>query len=451
MPAATRPPAKTYRPADAPPRVWLGTLLAAALLLMADGLAATPPAPARLAAASAAGAEPDTLTKAHFWTRRAARNETDPLAHLQAGNALAQLARETGDHAFNRDAERYLRAALTLGSDSYSALTGLAFVLGAQHRFTEARQAATRARDINPHAIAAWAALGDAALEQGDLPVAEQAYARLVSQDRGVFTLVRLANLAFAQGREAQALAALDEAVETGISRRVNAAEVARCLVLAGNAYFQGGRFEQAETRYQRALGMRPDDYLAIEHLAELRAAEGRLEASRALYAQIANLAAHPDLAAAWSGVERQLGDETRADTLLEQAVSGYRTAVDSGDPGYLRHLALHLADGDGGRDEAVRLAERDVQSRPTAESWAVLAWTLHRAGRSDAALNALARVSERNGVLSADSLYRSALVYRDAGDTARARRLLEQGLARRGRHPAGQEIGAALSSLPTG
>ena len=429
-------------------RVQLRALIAAALISSPCALAIAGSERAETAQPSSSPVKPsDTRLRAEFWKQRSARSAHDPLARVQAGKALLQLARETGDHALNKDAERYFRAALELGSENPAALAALAFALNAQHRFRAAVEVAARARAIDPHDDTALAALGDAEFELGNLDAVRAAYRHLLDDDRSLFALTRWANLELAEGNANGAIESLLEAAETGERRGLGAFEIARCLVLAGDLHFQRGRFRSAEPLYTRALTLWPNGYLTLEHLGELRAAQGALEESGSLYARVVEIAPQPDLLEAYSKVERALGHTRRADELLKQALEGYRRSTDGGDPSYYRHLALLLADT-GHAGESIAWARRDLELRPTAEAWAVLGWAQHQAGDHTAAERSMDTALASSAVLGPEWLYRAGMIYQRAGKSGRAEKMLRRALDERGAHPDAVSIRKALLQL---
>ena len=406
--------------------------------------------------ACSAGSDPVAPTEAPqpgpevgFWSERLDRDPYDYIARIRVATALMSDARATGDHSGYVTAEGHLRDALGIAPDCVDAHVTLAFALSAQHRFVDARKSAERALELDPDDTGAWAALGDALLETGDTAGAARAYGRVADDDRGLFALSRSANVAAAEGRFDEAVTLLREAADVGESRGLRVSEYARCRVLAGDIEFQRGRWDEAEALYQKALEAWPNGTLPLEHLAELSAAQGRLAESRELYRRAISRGSHPELSAALAVVCDELGEHAEAARLSDAALDGYRRAIDAGDVGYLRHLALHLCDTANRPAEALPFAARDAELRPCAASYVVLAWVRHCAGDRDGALRdmaaAIATGAPAPGT-DAETLWRGGVILDDAND-AHGREWLTIALARNPRSPHRAEIARRTAS----
>ena len=66
------------------------------------------------------------------------------------------------------------------------------------------------------------------------------------------------------------------------------------CCVQLGQLYFSSGDWENADKRYQAALAALPEYWSALDHLAELRAAQQKYEDAFALYEKVIARVARP-------------------------------------------------------------------------------------------------------------------------------------------------------------
>src|SRR5437867_3410868 len=126
----------------------------------------------------------------------------------------------------------------------------------------------------------ALATAGDAQLELGKYTEAERIYQKLGAEESGPALKARLARLAELKGNNEKAIELLRENV--GIP-----AETAWYRVRLGELYFRTGKLDKAAEQYEAARELRPESFLVLEHLAELRAAKGKFDEAIALYQKV--------------------------------------------------------------------------------------------------------------------------------------------------------------------
>jgi len=327
-----------------------------------------------------------------FWTARMARDPYDYISPTRLGYAYLSDARRSGDFRLYGRAESALNEALRRAPDHATALLGLASARAARHRFAEAAALARKVASAQPGDADAYAALGDAEFGAGNLREAEAAYDEVARRSPGFDADTRRANLLHAEGRLDESVALMRRALADARARDLPADSIAWCHVILGSTLFERGEYAAAETEYQAALRLTPASYLALEHLAELRAYQYRDREAIALYEQAIALAPHPDFFEAIARVHEWAGRANDAKPWHLKARDGYRAAVDAGDPGYYRHLAMYYADVERRPEDAVMWAKKDLELRHDAEAWATLAWTLQRKGDADGAREANAK-----------------------------------------------------------
>jgi hypothetical protein len=91
----------------------------------------------------------------------------DPRTYALLGLAYQQRARETGDPSYYTRSDGVLRRALALDGEEAVAISGLASLALARHRFGNALDLARRARDLTPDTARNYGAIGDALVELG--------------------------------------------------------------------------------------------------------------------------------------------------------------------------------------------------------------------------------------------------------------------------------------------
>jgi tetratricopeptide (TPR) repeat protein len=380
-----------------------------------------------LCPAVAGAGQTDDLIRFH--QGRVAADPDDALGYNRLASAYIQEARETGDVAYYGLAEKAVVRSLELvprGAPAASATTTLAAIHLARHEFKSALQLAQRAIDLGaadpaPHAIA-----GDAYIELGDYAEARRAYARLESATGARASHTRLAYLRFLNGDGDGAIADMRRALAatrgaTGEPRAWTEAQL-------GELLFHRGRLGESEAAYEAALAAYPGYHRALAGLGRVRAAQGRETEAVEHYRRALAVIPLPEYAAALGDVYTRLG---RADAATKQyALVEYIGRLNALNRAiHNRELALFYADRGTNAAAAVDLARRELDARRDVYTYDVLAWTLFKSGRPTEARDAV-REAVRLGTPDARLLFHAGMIHQALGDTAQARRYLEQALA---------------------
>src|SRR5262249_5351469 len=158
-------------------------------------------------------------------------------------------------------AEKAARRSLDLLSDvptAAPAMTLLAVVDLAKHRFRKADEQAQKALALDHREMSAYGVIGDAAFEMGDYDRAETAYAKLLNAMGTRHPHSRLAALYFIRGEPQVATEALLRAARAATDANMSRENVAWHRVQLGEAYFDVGDLAAAETAYESALSVFP-------------------------------------------------------------------------------------------------------------------------------------------------------------------------------------------------
>ncbi|GIW71992.1 MAG: hypothetical protein KatS3mg102_1534 [Planctomycetota bacterium] len=206
---------------------------------------------------------------------------TDP-KHAAAHLLLARIYRREGNHT---KAEDHLHLAITAQGESPAAYVELGRLHLARGEHAEAEKAFEAAHQLDPSAPEPWEGFAEARQARGDKELAAQAYATaaelyLARQDaRSAEALARraallaperaapLVMLGYAQeqlGKPTEALATLRRATE------LEGGQNLRAWFELGLFYQRRGELQQAAHAYRRVLELNPDNYFAMENLADL-------------------------------------------------------------------------------------------------------------------------------------------------------------------------------------
>jgi tetratricopeptide (TPR) repeat protein len=391
-----------------------------------------------LASPPAVRAGSDAATR--FFEKRVLDDPDDFVAWNKLGERLLQQFKSTFDDAL-------LRRARDCGEKSLAAVSagqnpgGLALKARVQlafHEFAAARESAVHLKRIVPGKSLPLQILGDALVELGEYEEARRAYDEMRAiEGSTVNTEARLARLAFIHGDRKAAkehlASALAEAKELS---EASPETVAWCEVQLGELAFGEGDWDGADAHYAAALASRPDDYSALEHLAELRGAQGRTDEATAMYDALIARMPRPDVVQAAGDFRVFAGKTDAGARLLQQALDAYRASMERGEIHYLHHLAGCYADSLNESAKAVECARKDFASRQSVQACDALAWALYNNGEI-AEAGQLAPRALRTGIKDAHILFHVGMIRFAAGDLAGGRAALRDAVAVNPRHNA--------------
>ncbi|MBV9658799.1 MAG: tetratricopeptide repeat protein [Verrucomicrobia bacterium] len=329
----------------------------------------------------------------------------------------------TGTLEALHEARRAARCSLEAEGDLDRNLGGLVMrtrVELAFHRCQAARADAERLIARLPNQALSFQLLGDALFQQGKLPETETAWQK--AQELGEArqtSLWHTAQLDLARGHTADALARLAAAVAAAQADRASSPEgIAWYRVQWGEAAFRSGDWPAAEQQYAAALSAAPQSYAALEHRAELRGAQGKVEEAAEQYRALIARTSRPELMQALGDLYVFNQQPDQAAPWYDQALAAYLAATRAGDETlYSHHLAGFYSDARLDAEQAVAWAERDLRERPgSPPAHDALAWALCKAGRLDEALREC-DAALANGTRDAHILYHAGIIHMCVND----------------------------------
>lgn len=360
--------------------------------------------------------------------RRIQRQPGNASAYVGLADALIRKMRETADASYLARAEEALRKAIAIAPRHAGAARHLAHVLATRHDFAAAAAEAERAVALDPTDGDAHGVLGDAYLELGDYERAGRAYDTMMRLKADLAAYSRAAALRNLRGDPRGAIRQLERAVRAGRSTAQPRESVAWAEWQLGAEHFAIGELAAAEARYRAALDTYPGYYRALAGLAQVRAAKGRDSEAVRLYEQALAVAPLPEYAAGLGDLHARAGraaDARKQYELVEHI--GRLSALDRSV--YNRELAYFYADHDVKLDTALDLAQRELAARHDIYAHDLLAWALHKAGRSREALGPMAEAL-RLGTRDARLFFHAGMIHRATADLTGARDNLSRALA---------------------
>jgi tetratricopeptide (TPR) repeat protein len=291
------------------------------------------------------------------------------------GLAYQQRARETGDPSYYTKSEESLRRALKLAPDDLIATGALGSLALSRHRFREALAIGRRAQRISPTTVRTYGVIGDALVELGRYRDAFRAFDRMVELKPNLSSYARYSYSLELRGDRRGAIKWMTFARDTAQGQPE---PYAWSSVQLGKLYWNAGRVDDAAREFRGALQVFPGYVYALDSLAQVAAARGRLRGAIALETAAVARIPLPQFVATLGDLYRLAGDTRRARDqyatigVIERLLhaNGVRTDLETA-----------LLDADHGR-ASIALARRAEAERPSIDGADVLAWTLARDGR---------------------------------------------------------------------
>src|SRR5262245_13594008 len=376
------------------------------------------------ATVSSAAVNPESTTL-RFLEQRVQSDPLDFVAHTRLSGVCIGLMRETGDLAYLDRATKSARASLAAvaAAQNPGGVAALAVAEFESHHFREALALAQQAYATDPRNTGALATTGDAQLELGNYAEAENIYQQLGASDSALPIRARLARLAELKGDNRRAIELLAQAAS-------NATDAAWYRVRLGELYFRTGDLERAGTQYEIACELRPESFLVLEHLAELRAAQRKFEEAIALYQQVVARAPRGEFFQALGDLYMFMGKPAEAKPWHDRALSAYLKSVEQGNAHYYHHLAGFYAEAQENPAESLRWARKDLEVRQSIYAHDALAWALYKNGEFARAVEEAA-LALAFGTKDAHLLFHAAMIYSRAGNLDRGGALMKEALAR--------------------
>jgi tetratricopeptide (TPR) repeat protein len=356
----------------------------------------------------------------------AVRERPDDVRSLTLlGLALQQRMRETADAAYLTRAEAAVERALRIAPRDAQAIGALGSLRLSQHRFREALVLGRRAVRLAPHTARNLGIVGDALVELGRYDEAFATFDRMAGLKPGLASYARVSYARELIGRPDAAIEAMELALDAAGGQPE---PTAWTHVELGKLHFGQGRLAPAERHFRAALAAFPGYVFALDALARVEAARGRVEPAIALARSAVAAVPLPQLVGTLGDLLRVAGREREAreqDALvgaIERLLSAHGVRTDLETALYDVDHGLRLAD-------ALDRARRAHAERPSVEADDVLAWALARNGRCGEAM----RFSERAlrlGTRDAPKVFHRGMIERCLGRHAAARASFRRALA---------------------
>ncbi|MCF0073386.1 tetratricopeptide repeat protein [Dyadobacter sp. CY261] len=211
---------------------------------------------------------PKTKEKVKELRAKIRENPSDVKPRLQIAVIYLSEARITGEHPYYYPAVlKILDDVLAIEPQNFEATTFKASVKMSQHQFAEARDLATKAREINPDNAYVYGVLVDANVELGNYTEAVTMSDKMQALKPSLEAYSRASYLREIYGNYPGAIEAMKLAVEAGLPGSEPQCWAKTTL---GHLYETTGQLKQAEIQYKEILAMRPSYAFALRGLAQV-------------------------------------------------------------------------------------------------------------------------------------------------------------------------------------
>jgi len=191
-----------------------------------------------------------------------------------------------------------------------------------------------------------------------------------------------------------------------------------------GDMYGHANRFNEAYHCYLEVLKKNPEDLYALKGIAWLAFSHDKdvKEAKRILY-YLSSLHPVPDYKLILAKIAAFENDQL----LYKKMITDYVSEIKDRRYGDMYNKYLFNIDvSDQKINEAVKIAEREVNNRPTPQSYDLLSWAYYKAGEKENALK-LAKDFVENKCFEPEAFYHLGVMYSHAGENKKAKYYLQR------------------------
>jgi tetratricopeptide (TPR) repeat protein len=362
-----------------------------------------------------------------FYQEKMRLDPESGLYQASLARTYLKMARATGEASWYLLAEQNAQQSLVkMPFENQGATIVLARVAEARHDFKQAIQLAESVSGNED----TFSILVTSNLALGRVDKAERAANALVDRIPTLGTLTLRALVQVAQGKDAEALKDLQQAIALEEPGEIGSSVWARTLL--GRLYYKQGQLTQAEQLYREALRILPEHPPALLNLAQLEVRRGNYGEAEKIYSQFAiSLQKAPNtydhvVLRGMARVKALQDDNDKTTELQNQAEARLREdLVGFGHQGELALLLLERGNP-GGAKEALSLMLKEVGNRRDPETLSILASALGKAGRWGEAQKVM-QEALRSGIRDAGLFYQAGEIEQALGNRSAADDFFQQ------------------------
>lgn len=349
----------------------------------------------------------------NFWNDRIEKDSLQLIAMAKSADANTALFHHTADIAYLKNAETLLQKSIDVAAiDKHAYMQSLAHNYISQHRFKEAQAILEDAQKVVGETDNLNFMLFDVHLELGNYNQAENHLAK--TENLSDFNyLTRMAKWQDYKGNLSATIHNMEKALIIAERSNKDALKIWTYTNLA-DYYGHDGRIKDSYNFYLKALEIEPANTYAKKGIAWITYSHEKnsAEAIRIINA-INKEYQSPDYHLLRAEIAEYEGDWNRK----TKEINSYFKAVSNKDYGvmYDYHTASILAEEDRDIPQALKLAQKEVQQRPTPQSYDLLAQALLANGDYKKALETAQQFVE-NKTYEPTALLHTAQIYKANG-----------------------------------
>lgn len=353
----------------------------------------------------------DAVSKKEFWNKRLMPDTSGigDIAPLAA--AYVNLFETTGEVDNLKKAEALYRKAISISANNKDGYTrSLAHNLISQHRFKEAKDLLEESYADPSHKHETELMLFDVYMELGEYENANQALENVKSNTDYNY-LIRLSKWNDHKGNLDEAIKYMVHAIRIAESRDSKPLKIWTYSNL-GDYYGHAGRIEDSYQHYLKTLQLQPDNAYAKKGIAWIiYSYEGNTQEANRILDAVMEDHAVPDYYLLKAEMAYYEGDLEKASANEERFIR----AVEASEYGamYNAYLVEFYADKDP--EQALEIAQKEVDNRATPETYHLLALAQLKNGYKEQALEIIENYVEGK-TFEPMAQYHSALVYKANG-----------------------------------
>jgi tetratricopeptide (TPR) repeat protein len=358
-----------------------------------------------------------------FWKERLKHMPGDEASIVRLAGLNAELFKETGiiEHLGTSDS----LYTLILKKDTLTVeiLQALAANAITQHQFKRAQVYAEKASGIGNKRSASLLLLADVYLERGDLFRASIILDDFKNKNSFAY-LIRETKVKDHEGKLDTAILLMEKAYE----RVATNPQLSQwTLSNLGDMYGHAGRIQDAYSAYLKVLQNEPTNNDALKGIAWiLLSHEHNTKAAKSIIETLANRQRMPEAHLMLAEIAGMEGSHAEKMMHINKFISmatepGYKTM-------YNKYLATVYMEELEKIEVALEIAEEEIASRPTAQSFDLKAWAYYNAKDYRKALE-LAQAHVEEKTFEPDCLYHLGMIYLANGDKKKAEQYLSEAL----------------------
>lgn len=354
----------------------------------------------------------EALNEVRFWSQRL-RPDSSGVGDLgPLAAAYTALFDATGNSENLYSGEKLYKKAMAISAnhpDIYARALARNYI--SQHRFREAAKILTETyNDPNSEKRPTELMLFDVFMELGRFEEAEEVLKK-VQNTSDYNYLIRKAKWSDYVGDLDEAINYMEDAKAIAESRDSKGLKIWTYSNL-GDYYGHAGRIDDAYEHYLKTLALEPDNAYVLKGIAWIAYShEKNVPEARRIITELMKNHSIPDYYLLLAELAEYEDDSVEAEAQIEM----FLEAVEKGNFGAM-YNAYHIEIlADRNPEEAIRLAEKEVQNRATPETYHLLALANLKAGNPETALDIIETEVEGK-TYEPMAQYHSALVYKANG-----------------------------------